>query len=172
MKKRIVLLAFSTVFGMVGCSTLSISRNPPSQYDRFELCDRYSSFLNNTLSIATDAEVDRDPVSTEDGRIVGWSTICDGRHADGELIGTLQVHCPQLDGALEVPSYLHSLAGFEGKAWMGAPLPYWTKIYVQDGTWSAAMSFVKESPEQELLGHDDIREAAEFLVQVAHDLQG
>lgn len=169
MKQRIGILAISTLFGLVGCSSPSLSITPPSEYDRFELCNRFSSFLNNELWF-TDAAVES-PVGSEDGGIVGWSTICQGRHSDGELIGVLQVHNPRMGEALEISSYLHPLQGFEGKAWMGAPLPYWTEIHAQDGTWSAEMRFVKDSPEQELLGRNDIREVAEFLIQVAHDLQ-
>ncbi|GAB4585535.1 hypothetical protein Ntsu_33670 [Nocardia sp. IFM 10818] len=163
------MLVISAVFGLVGCSSISVTATPPSKYNGVELCDRFRSFLSSKLLI-TDAYADS-PIGTEEGGIVGWSTSCNGRHTGGKLIGVLQVHNPRTAEPLEVPSYLLPLAGFEGKAWTGAPLPYWTEIYVQDGTWSAAMRFVKDSPHQELLEADDVQAAAEFLVQVAHDLQ-
>ncbi|GAB2450818.1 hypothetical protein [Nocardia tengchongensis] len=157
------------MFGIVGCSSPSFHFTDPSKYDRFTLCDSYSTFLREKLSISDAGS--EDPIGTGENRTVGWSTICQGHHAGGKLIGMLQVHNPRTDDAVEIPSDYQPLAGFEGKARMGAPLPYWTEIHVQDGTWSAEMSFVKESPGQELLGHDQQQEVARFLIQVAHDLQ-
>lgn len=97
------------------------------------------------------------------------STTCQGRRSGGKLIGALQVHNPRLDEVLEISDYLRPVAGFEGKAWTGAPPPSWSAIHALDGTWSAETRFVKDSPEQELLGHDDVQKVTEFLVQVAHD---
>lgn len=119
-----------------------------------------------------DADVDTPTLCEEDGT-VGWNTICRSAGKDG-IIGTLQVHQPFMvykDDPDEPPSGYRSVAGFEGKAWTGAPLPYWTEVEVRDGNWSAQMRFVKDSPEQELLTSADIQKVAEFLVQVADDLQ-
>ncbi|WP_306360073.1 hypothetical protein [Nocardia sp. CC227C] len=147
-------------------------KTEPSEYNSVELCDRYRQFLRSTLAMS-DAEIDSPVLGEEDGT-VGWSVICQSEGGDG-LIGALQVHLPRLvhtDIPDEPPSGYRPVAGFEDKAWTGAPLPYWTEVEVRDRNWKAQMRFVKDSPEQELLGPADIQSVAEFLVQVAEDLRG
>ncbi|WP_405493703.1 hypothetical protein [Nocardia sp. NBC_00511] len=169
MKIRTVILAVSTLFGIVSCSSPSILTKP-SQYNAFDLCDRYRSFLQGGLSMS-DAAVDA-PIGTEAGGTVGWTAICNGRHSQTRLIGMLQVSKPRIDGPLDtLDADYHPITGFEGKAWLDTPFPNWTEVHVEDGTWIAEMSFVKETPEQELLNPDDVQQVAKFLVQVAHDLR-
>ncbi|MEU1209933.1 hypothetical protein [Nocardia sp. NPDC005825] len=119
----------------------------------------------------TDAAVET--LTLEEGGIVGWGTICDGRHAGRDLIGSFNVHNKRIDdGTIDgIPTAYPSVPGFEGKAWVGAPLPSWTEVHVQDGLWSAKMRFVKKSPEQELLTPADVQAVTVFLTQVAHDLK-
>lgn len=114
-----------------------------------------------------------DTLTFEEDGSVGWATICTGRHAGLDLIGAFQVNNPRIDdGKLDgIPTDYPSVPGFEGKAWVGAPLPSWTEVRVQDGLWSAEMRFVKKRPEQELLEPADIQAVTTFLLQVAHDLQ-
>ncbi|WP_282783041.1 hypothetical protein [Nocardia sp. CC201C] len=174
MRARIGLLSFVAILGVTGCSKFiepSYFKPDPSKYGSVELCDHYGQFLRGTLSM-NNADVDTPTLGEEDGT-VGWNTICHSTGKNG-IIGTLQVHQPFLvykDDPDEPPSGYRSVAGFDGKAWTGAPLPYWTEVEVRDGNWSAQMSFVKDCPEQELLTSADIQKVAEFLVQVADDLQ-
>ncbi|MGX1810907.1 hypothetical protein ACWIGI_34745 [Nocardia sp. NPDC055321] len=167
-----MILVVSALVTVVGCSSFSgpsIQFTSPSKYASAELCGRYQTFLRNSLSIS-DADVDT--LTFEESGIVGWSTICSGRHGGRDIIGALQVHNQRIDDGepVGIPTDYSPVPGFEGKAWVGAPLPYWTEVHVQDGLWSAEMRFVKKSPEQELLAPADVRAVTTFLVQVAHDL--
>ncbi|MFE3189450.1 hypothetical protein ACFXHA_10605 [Nocardia sp. NPDC059240] len=166
-----VVLALVAAVGCSAFSGSSIHFIPPSKYDGAKLCDRYRTFLRNSLSI-TDAEAET--LTFEKDGTVGWSAICNGRHAGLSLIGALQVNNPRIDdGKIDgIPTDDPAVPGFEGKAWVGAPLPYWTEVHVQDGFWSAEMRFVKESPDQELLKPADVQAVTTFLIQVAHDLKG
>ncbi|MFE3226067.1 hypothetical protein [Nocardia sp. NPDC059228] len=111
--------------------------------------------------------------NTEPGGIVGWSTICGSFHDGKDRIGMLQAVNDRIDdGPPDVDTDCRPVAGFEDKARVGTPFPNWTEVRVYDGTWTLEMSFVKQSPEQELLGTADVYAVAAFLVQVAHDLKG
>ncbi|WP_330183195.1 hypothetical protein OHB26_05800 [Nocardia sp. NBC_01503] len=172
--RRGVILVVSALVAVVGCSSFSgssVHLTSPSKYDGARLCDRYRTFLQSSLSI-TDAEVET--LTFEEGGVVGWSTICNGRHSGLGVIGALQVHNPRIDDGKidDIPTDYRPVPGFEGKAWVGVPMRYWTEVHVQDGLWSAEMRFVKTSPEQELLKPADAQAVTTFLVQIAHDLKG
>lgn len=150
--RRIAALILPAAILASGCGLLGGSDPAPSQLRRGELCEKFSSFIKDDLSVNVEY------LRTEGfGEPVGWANTCSPSTVGGITFGNLAVvNSHSGDAEPDDPSY-QPQKGFAEDVWLTAD---GKKFRVQVGSWMGRIYF----PDAKLTD-GQIRKTFEFLIQ-------
>ncbi|WP_405488791.1 hypothetical protein [Nocardia sp. NBC_00511] len=143
----------------------------PSQYQQGKVCRQFADFLNTDLS-AGGADYRGTEAQTFFDKPIEWTTTCLPSTTDG-IAGTLQVINPRSKGTVEpTDKNFQATQGFDEKVWLADG----NKFRTQVGSWVVEMRISTENiktPSGTLsMTNEQTRQAVDFVIGVAREVQG